>query len=831
MYWRRGIEPKLVEALDGSPVVVLYGTRGVGKTRLCNELITRGHLRVRGDLQDPTTRAQADLDLGGWLRALPSPAAVDEAQLLAGLPLEIKRIVDERSRAGQFLLTGSTPLDRRGLGGSDPLARRQLGLTLWPLTQLEIEAGRRNDPDRVGRSVVDVLFDGSIPDHAVIDSPDRRNISRRMRDGGIPARVVEMRLATAADRQRHIETDIRAVLGEDGSRLTAADSPERFEIHTARRVLESLALAPGGVFNANALANRIGRDRRTVSSYVAMLERRFVVHRLDNLAVGAQKRTNAQPKMHPVDVAMSWAMLRQANSPVERDPQAFGSLFESLVVNELIAQAAWSRIDPRAYFWRDTKSQKAEVDLVLVDDLGRRVGIEVKSGTTVKTQDAAGMAALRAASGLHRCFVIYLGDRVVPLAEDVWAVPFGFLSSPAEWPSDPSGDARDQLENYFTQTRSVEEKMTDSAGVPTLTGMSDGPIDASLFISYVHADDSTDGGAIRHLAERLPDAYEAAYGSRIAVFVDHRDIRWGEEWQRRLDQELQENTFLIPFVTPRFLASGRYRDEVLEHTTVARKIGEPRLVLPLIWRDTPAMSAGSATDPVIEALKSVQWLDVSELRLLDPNSAAYRRTLDGIVSRLHDTIQSLAAHIPASAVPRPGEDEGAPDVIDTLEEFQDIIDQLLPQGNRWIAALGRTTAAMNAQGPAPTHGSAAAVRTWATRLAGTLAEPAEELGAETDTVREIWSRLDPVVARVIAVAGGFRTTMTGDQFAEFRSTLAELEHSFDEFDDDAAAAIGSAASGIGRVRRLRPFANTVLGALRLYRDMRSSAKAWSAAAS
>jgi uncharacterized protein len=116
----RGLQHPLDAALASAPVVILEGLRVTGKTTLARAMFGE-HRFV--SLADPNTRRRAADDPVGWLESLPFKVAIDEAQLVPGLSLAVKDLVDRRGgQPGQFLLTGSSRISRHELGGSDPLA-------------------------------------------------------------------------------------------------------------------------------------------------------------------------------------------------------------------------------------------------------------------------------------------------------------------------------------------------------------------------------------------------------------------------------------------------------------------------------------------------------------------------------------------------------------------------------------------------------------------------------------------------------------------------------------------------------------------------------------
>ena len=114
----RGVTPQLEKLLAAAPVVVLEGPRASGKTAIGEMLLAAGTMATRADLSDPTVLAAAAASPTSFVDSLPTPAFIDEAQLLPELPLAIKRRVDRDRQKGAFILTGSSRLGRTQLGGS-----------------------------------------------------------------------------------------------------------------------------------------------------------------------------------------------------------------------------------------------------------------------------------------------------------------------------------------------------------------------------------------------------------------------------------------------------------------------------------------------------------------------------------------------------------------------------------------------------------------------------------------------------------------------------------------------------------------------------------------
>lgn len=75
-----------------------------------------------------------------------------------------------------------------------------------------------------------------------------------------------------------------------------------------------------------------------------------------------------------------------------------------------------------------TKDQD-EVDFVLEDRRGRIVGIEVKSGATLRRGDSSGLRKLQEAAGdkFVRGIILHNHDRVTPIAEKSHGAPVSLL--------------------------------------------------------------------------------------------------------------------------------------------------------------------------------------------------------------------------------------------------------------------------------------------------------------------------------------------------------------------------------------------------------------------
>ena len=150
----RHLTPRLLAALADTPVVFLTGARQVGKSTLARSVCEHDRPARYVTLDDATTLSAAAVDPEGFIAGLGGPVVLDEVQRVPELFLAIKAAVDRDRAPGRFLLTGSSHvLMLPSL--AEALVGRMEVLTLWPLSQSEIET---QAGDGAGRCLVDALF-------------------------------------------------------------------------------------------------------------------------------------------------------------------------------------------------------------------------------------------------------------------------------------------------------------------------------------------------------------------------------------------------------------------------------------------------------------------------------------------------------------------------------------------------------------------------------------------------------------------------------------------------------------------------------------------------
>jgi hypothetical protein len=156
----------------------------------------------------------------------------------------------------------------------------------------------------------------------------------------------------------------------------------------------------------------------------------------------------------------------------------------------------------------------------------------------------------------------------------------------------------------------------------------------NAFWSYTRADDNTDDGRIRELAQDVADEYAMLTGDSIKVFLDLDDIQWGEDWRSKIDEALMTTTFFIAVLTPRYLLSSECQRELDLFARKATTLGCQELILPLLYVDIPVLHEASPVDATARLLQPFNRLDWTSLRLKDRKSEDYKTGLNQLAARL-----------------------------------------------------------------------------------------------------------------------------------------------------------------------------------------------------
>jgi len=403
----RLLEPVIREALADTPVVCVLGPRQSGKTTLVQRLVPE---RAYISLDENNYYRTAVDDPEGFISSLPDAVTLDEVQRAPAVLPAIKLAVDKNRRPGRFLLTGSAnllfvPKVTESLAGRMEIAQ------LYPLTEVEKEC-------KPGR-FLNALLEGTLrPEIKGVTVTAGTGLAERLVAGGYPEP-----LGRSPRRARQwYRQYLRIIVERDVQDIARVRDAQKLA-----RVLELLALRSAQLVNASALAGDLGLRRPTIDHYLAVLERLFLVRRLPAWHGNASKRLVKTPKVHLLDSGLAAALCDLTAVDWLHQRERMGLLLESFVVQQLVAQAAWT--DPDLRFWHYRDSDQIEVDIVMTRG-SKTWGVEVKAAASLTDGDGKGLKRLadRCGDDFQRGLLLYTGQDILPLGDKrMLAVPLNAL--------------------------------------------------------------------------------------------------------------------------------------------------------------------------------------------------------------------------------------------------------------------------------------------------------------------------------------------------------------------------------------------------------------------
>ncbi len=389
-------------------VLLLSGPRQSGKTTLARELESdQAEYRT---LDDGTLREAAENDPQGFIKRSTKTLIIDEVQRVPSLIPAIKKAVDEDTRPGQYLLTGSAniqslPTVRESLAG------RIAKIRLRPLAQGEI----KNIAPRFIESAFKQSFSRN---HTQYDRDALIEIAFR---GGFP----EPMMFQDRGRKRWHTDYINAILERDLKEIT--------KIHrknAMRELMNVLAAWSGKYIELSAIGSALSIQRPTIESYINALETLYLVERVYPWTKTDYARVGKQSKLFMVDSGLMTSLLRWKMDQVRLDSDRSGKLIETFAFNEIMAQLDAGDGRYKLFHYRDR--EKREIDFLIESEDNALLGIEIKAGSAINKNDFKHMIWFQSNLAKSQAFtgiILYTGQFPASFGNNLWVVPFGLLWS------------------------------------------------------------------------------------------------------------------------------------------------------------------------------------------------------------------------------------------------------------------------------------------------------------------------------------------------------------------------------------------------------------------
>ncbi|MFA6160378.1 MAG: ATP-binding protein [Parcubacteria group bacterium] len=337
---KRKIQDSVEKALFKGKIVIIYGARQVGKTTLAKE-IQKKYLAesIYLNCDEPDIREAFSDKTSTEIKAYLGKAKMiilDEAQRIKNIGLTLKLIVDNFPEI-QIIATGSSSFDLSSKI-AEPLTGRKNEFFLYPFSYSELKAVYSEL--ELNRLLEQRIIFGMYPE--VID-------------GGKEA-------------QRNLKSLAKSYLYKDILEFQGIRNSEAIE-----KLLQALALQIGDEVSYNELAQTVGVDKNTIANYIQILEKAFIIFRLNPYSRNLRSELKELRKIYFFDTGVRNAIINNLNPLNLR--QDVGALWENFLISERLKLKSNNGLDCNTYFWR-TKEGK-EIDY-LEDAGGKLSGFEIK---------------------------------------------------------------------------------------------------------------------------------------------------------------------------------------------------------------------------------------------------------------------------------------------------------------------------------------------------------------------------------------------------------------------------------------------------------------------
>jgi predicted AAA+ superfamily ATPase len=323
----RILSKNLREHFFSGKAIVLLGARQTGKTTLVRKLIEESSepsLYINCD--EPLTNSVFEnISTEKWRQLIGTNKIIvlDEAQRIRDIGIKLKLAIDQFKNI-QLIVTGSSSLDLANII-NEPLTGRKWEYLLFPVSWEELKV-QTDYISRSGQLETRIIF-GMYPE--VIMNPGKEALLLNNLAGS------------------YLYKDI---LSFGGIR-----KPE-----VLLSLLRALALQLGNEVSFNELSGLIGVDKNTVMNYISLLEKAFIIFRLEPLSRNLRKEISTSRKIYFHDNGIRNSLIANFN-PLELRTDT-GALWENFLMSERMKSNHYHNRFVNSYFWRTT--DRHEIDLI-----------------------------------------------------------------------------------------------------------------------------------------------------------------------------------------------------------------------------------------------------------------------------------------------------------------------------------------------------------------------------------------------------------------------------------------------------------------------------------
>jgi uncharacterized protein len=260
---------------------------------------------------------------------------IDEVQRIPSLLDEVHYMIESLSLKKFFILSGSSARKLKR-GGANMLGGRAWTRHLYPLSYQELK--------------------------------QNFNLSLALSYGTLPS-------VYGKDREYAIETldsYVETYLEEE----IKAEALVR-NIGAFVKFLSLAASESGSIINYTNISRETNTSAASIKEYYKILEDTLIGSFILPYSKSSRKRLSKHPKFYLFDTGVLLALRKRTCAKLESSTKEYGELFEHFIINEIIRLNKYHKKKFELLYYRT--SSGAEVDLIIIDPLGKIFAIEIKA--------------------------------------------------------------------------------------------------------------------------------------------------------------------------------------------------------------------------------------------------------------------------------------------------------------------------------------------------------------------------------------------------------------------------------------------------------------------
>ena len=322
----RTLEDKIKKIIGGKKAILIMGARQVGKSTLLESMFDGKEdiLWLNGDdldtqeLFENITSTRLKTILGNC-----TTLVIDEAQRIKDIGLRIKLVTDQIKNV-QVVATGSSSFELASKI-NESLTGRKREFKMFPLSFKEMVAHTSFLEEN--RLLPHRLVFGYYPE--IVCSPGQE--------------LVLLKELTDS------------YLYKDVLTLDQITKPDKLI-----RLLKALALQIGSQVSYNEIGQLIGLSSKTVERYIDILEKSYIIFRLQSYAKNLRNELKFSRKIYFWDTGVRNAIIQNFNQIENRND--VGALWENFLIAERLKNNSYSDNFVQPWFWRT--QQQNEIDYI-----------------------------------------------------------------------------------------------------------------------------------------------------------------------------------------------------------------------------------------------------------------------------------------------------------------------------------------------------------------------------------------------------------------------------------------------------------------------------------